>query len=159
MNEERTRFLAEQPLTIELDDREFTLVHGSPRDPIWEYVVSERAALACFHHFDTYRCLLGHSHIPFVCRMEDLDGRRRARFSAPPDYDSPYDLGDQPLIINPGSVGQPRDGDPRASYAVYNSEANTLTHRRVAYDIPAVQRKMRSRGLPGFLADRLALGR
>ena len=152
LDEDRRQFLSGQPLSLEID--EFTIVHGSPRDPIWEYVVSERAALASFNHFDTYWCLVGHSHIPFICRLED-DGR--VSFTVP-QYGAPYHLGDQRLIINPGGVGQPRDGDPRASYAVYDSEALTITHSRVAYDIPETQRKMRLHGLPEFLIERLPLG-
>ena len=63
------------------------------------------------------------------------------------------------MIINPGGVGQPRDGDPRASYAVYDSDEGTVNHHRVEYDIPKTQEKMKERGLPQFLRDRLAHGR
>ena len=65
---------------------------------------------------------------------------------------------DQRLIVNPGGVGQPRDGDPRAAYAVYDSDEETVTHFRVEYDVSATQQKMRSHGLPVFLIDRLAVG-
>ena len=100
LDQERREFLGDQPLKLEID--EFTIVHGSPRDPIWEYVVSERAAVACFNHFDTYWCLVGHSHIPFICRMsEDQSG---VRFFAPL-YGTPYSLADQRLIVNPGGLG------------------------------------------------------
>ena len=68
-------------------------------------------------------------------------------------------LDDGALIVNPGSVGQPRDGDPRASYAVYDAAAQTLTHRRAEYDIAATQDKMRRVALPEYLIDRLAAGR
>jgi diadenosine tetraphosphatase ApaH/serine/threonine PP2A family protein phosphatase len=68
-------------------------------------------------------------------------------------------LGSGPLIINPGSVGQPRDGDPRASYAIFDSEQMTVYHHRAEYDIPKVQEKMQDRGLPKYLADRLTNGR
>ena len=146
-------YLAEQPLKQELD--EFTLVHGSPRDPIWEYVVSVRAAFASFNHFDTYRCLVGHSHIPFLCRLDPTKG---IQFISPL-YGTPYELGEQRLIVNPGGVGQPRDGDPRAAYAIYDSADETLTHHRVVYDISTTQRKMRAVGLPDFLVDRLESGR
>ncbi len=153
LDQERREFLGDQPLKLEID--EFTIVHGSPRDPIWEYVVSERAAVACFNHFDTYWCLVGHSHIPFICRMsEDQSG---VRFFAPL-YGTPYSLADQRLIVNPGGLGQPRDGDPRAAYAVYDSGEDTITHYRIEYDFAATQEKMRSHGLPEFLISRLALG-
>ena len=153
LDEGRANFLREQPLRLEID--EFTIVHGSPRDPIWEYVVSERAAVACFNHFDTYWCLVGHSHIPFICRMSE--DRMGARFFSPL-YGTPYPLEDQRLIVNPGGVGQPRDGDPRAAYAVYDSDDETVTHFRVEYDIVLTQQKMRSYGLPEFLIERLAVG-
>jgi diadenosine tetraphosphatase ApaH/serine/threonine PP2A family protein phosphatase len=62
-------------------------------------------------------------------------------------------------MINPGSIGQPRDGDPRAAYAVYDTDAGMVTYRRVAYDVAAAQKKIREAGLPPILADRLAVGR
>ena len=153
LDPDRMDFLGDQPLSLEID--EFTIVHGSPRDPIWEYVVSERTAVACFNHFDTYWCLVGHSHVPFICRMSE--DRRSARFLAPL-YGAPYPLEEKRLIVNPGSVGQPRDEDSRAAYAVYDSDDETVTHYRVEYDISATQQKMRSHGLPQFLIDRLAVG-
>ena len=153
LDRDRREYLAGQPLTLEID--EFTLAHGSPRDPIWEYVVSARAAMASFNHFETYWCLVGHSHVPFICRA---DPQRGAVFMNPP-LGVGYDLGEERLIINPGSVGQPRDGDPDASYALYDSENETISHRRVRYDISATQARMRLFGLPDFLIDRLAQGR
>ena len=153
LDSDRIQFLHDQPLSLEID--EFTIVHGSPRDPIWEYVVSERAAVARFNHYDTYWCLVGHSHIPFICRLSE--DRKGARFFSPL-YEAPYPLEDQRLIVNPGGVGQPRDGDPRAAYAVYDSDEKTVTHYRVEYDISNTQRKMRLHGLPQFLIDRLAVG-
>ena len=144
--------LAGLELRIELD--EFTVVHGSPRDPIWEYVVTVQAAVASFNHFDTYWCLVGHSHIPFVCRPS----AQGAEFMQFP-LDAPVALDEQQVLINPGSVGQPRDGDPTASYAVYDSEASTVTHHRVEYDVAATQEKMRGHDLPQYLIDRLPLGR
>ena len=152
LSDEHINHLRALPLRVEAGD--FTVVHGSPRDPVWEYVVSRDVATANFGNFDTRRCLVGHSHLPFVCRLADTG----AEF-----FDFPVDvaiaLGDERCIINPGSVGQPRDGLPTASYAVYDSDAGTITHRRATYDIPATQRKMRERGLPGYLVDRLTVGR
>ncbi len=154
LDEERKSCLREQPLTLEID--EFTLAHGSPRDPIWEYVVSVQSARASFNHFDTYRCLVGHSHIPFVCRQDSRVGP----MFASPEFGVSLRLDDKRLIINPGSVGQPRDGDPRAAYAVYDSEGEceTITHHRVEYDIAATQDKMRRHGLPDALIHRLERG-
>jgi diadenosine tetraphosphatase ApaH/serine/threonine PP2A family protein phosphatase len=151
LSQEQTDYLSGLELKLELD--EFTVVHGSPRDPIWEYVVSVEAAVASFLHFDTYWCLLGHSHIPFVCRPSEAG----AEFLVFP-LDAPVALSDERVIINPGGVGQPRDGDPRASYAIYDSEAETVVHHRVEYDIPATQEKMRRHDLPQMLIDRLSEG-
>ncbi|MCI0440171.1 MAG: metallophosphatase family protein [Chloroflexi bacterium] len=152
LTSEQADYLASLPLKIELD--EFTVVHGSPRDPVWEYVISIEAAVASFMHFDTYWCLVGHSHIPFLCRPAENE----AVFLEFP-LDRPIALGQDRIIVNPGGVGQPRDGDPRASYAVYDSAAQTVTHRRVGYDIPRTQEKMRKHDLPIFLIERLAVGR
>ena len=152
LTEEQAGYLGGLPLKIDVD--EFTIVHGSPRDPIWEYVVSTATAVASFLHFDTNWCLVGHSHIPFICRPQE-DGAAFLEFP----LDTPFALGTDRLIINPGGVGQPRDGDPRASYAIFDSDAGAVFHYRVEYDIPKTQEKMRSHGLPEFLADRLSSGR
>ena len=141
---EQAGYLQGLPLRIERDD--FTGVHGSPRDPIWEYVVSVGAAVASFLHFDTYWCLVGHSHIPFLCRPAE----NGAVFLDFP-LDTPVSLGTDRLIINPGGVGQPRDGDPRASYVIYDSDERTVFHHRTEYDIPTTQEKMRTHGLPNFV--------
>ena len=151
--EEQQTFLLKQPMKLRID--EFLLVHGSPRDPVWEYVVSTSAAVANFAHFDTQRCLLGHSHIPFICRPK---GDSSAEFHAP-THDEQLILHEDKMIVNPGGVGQPRDGDARASYAVYDSDQDSVTHHRAEYDIPATQDKMREHKLPEFLIDRLAYGR
>ena len=142
-----------QGLPLRLEMHGFTAVHGSPRDPVWEYVVNSVAALAAFEDIVTPRCLVGHSHVPFICRLENGAPAFRLATTGPVDVENGR------AIVNPGSVGQPRDGDPRASYAVYDSEAETITHYRVQYDIPATQRKMRERGLPHYLAERLTYGR
>ena len=152
LSQEHTEHLASLPLRVE--QTSFTLVHGSPRDPVWEYVVSLDVAQACFDHFTTAYCVVGHSHIPFICRQGE---RIAALIEAP--LGSPVPLGQERLIVNPGSVGQPRDGDPRASYAIYVTEENSLEFRRVPYDLVATQKKMRLAGLPENMAERLKYGR
>lgn len=149
---EHSEYLKGLPLKVEVED--FTIVHGSPRDPVWEYVVSPASAAASFLHFDTTWCLVGHSHIPFVCRPEE----DTAVFVDFP-LDTAYGLDTERLIINPGGVGQPRDGDPRASYAVYDSEEKAVYHHRVEYDVAATQEKMETHGLPRYLIERLPKGR
>ena len=97
---------------------------------------------------------LGHSHIPFICRPAE-EGAVFVEFP----MDTVMTLGTDRFIINPGSVGQPRDGDPRASYAVYDSESNSVMHHRVEYDIAVTQARMEGLGLPKFLISRLAEGK
>jgi diadenosine tetraphosphatase ApaH/serine/threonine PP2A family protein phosphatase len=92
--------------------------------------------------------------LPFVCAPQ---GQSATFLDFP--VDSPVKLGTDRLIINPGSVGQPRDGVPSASYSIYDSDTETITHKRAEYDIPATQDKMKERGLPRYLIDRLPHGR
>ena len=152
LDEERKDYLRGLPLKAEVDD--FTLAHGSPRDPAWEYVVTPWSAAANFRHFQTDRCLVGHSHIPFVCRQR---GDSAAFEPFPENEAVALDRGR--FILNPGGLGQPRDGDPRTTYAVYDSDTGAAYHHRVEYDIAATQRKIVESGLPLFLAARLASGR
>ena len=152
LSHERREHMGKLPLRAE--QTPFTLVHGSPRDPVWEYVISLDVAQACFDHFTTSYCLVGHSHIPFICRQ----GQRGAELVDVP-LGSPVPLGQERLIVNPGGVGQPRDGDPRASYIIYHKEENSIEFRRVPYDLAATQRKIRLAGLPEYLAERLQYGR
>ena len=128
----------------------FTLVHGAPRDPLMEYLVSMPQAEAAWQAVETPMVLVGHLHRPFVC----WDGQG---FQQAADGTS-VTIGKQRLVINPGSVGQPRDGDPRAAYAVYDDSAGVVEMHRVPYDIDATQRRMRELGLPGPLISRLARG-
>lgn len=132
----------------------FTMVHGSLRDPVWEYLVDQQAALATFGLLETGRCLVAHSHIPFVCR-ESEDGPQFERL--PEGVATP--LGQGRTIVNPGSVGQPRDGDPRAAYILLDTGLATVTLHRISYDIPTTQEKMARADLPAPLIDRLSLGR
>ena len=152
LTRDQAEYLGSLPLTLEIE--EFTLAHGSPRDPVWEYLITVESAIACFTHIDTYWCLVGHSHMPFLC-IPRPDG---AAFMSFPQ-DRAVQLDEEALIVNPGSVGQPRDGDPRSSYVIYDEEAQTIAHHRVEYDIPATQDKMRQHSLPDYLIDRLSVGR
>lgn len=150
--QDQSEYLGSLPLTLEID--EFTLAHGSPRDPVWEYLITVESAIACFTHIDTYWCLVGHSHMPFLC-IPRPDG---ASFMAFPQGRA-VQLDEKALIVNPGSVGQPRDGDPRAGYVLYEDGAQIITHYRVEYNIAATQDKMRRHSLPDYLIDRLSVGR
>ncbi len=132
---------------------DFTLVHGSPRAPIWEYVTSTPIARANFAVVDTPYVLHGHTHVPAVYRDEE----RAIELMAPQDGFA-LRLDGRRVLLNPGSVGQPRDGDPRASYLVLDTDRGEATWHRVPYDIPATQAAMRAAGLPERLVDRLGQG-
>lgn len=143
-----------QKLPLTLHENGFTLAHGSPREPIWEYLLSTEAAQDNFTYFETAYCLVGHSHVPLIFELvADKAVYRKFKEGAA------LKLKDKRMIINPGGVGQPRDGDPRASYAIYDSEAQAVHHYRVEYNIPATQKKMAERGLPSPLIWRLSVGR
>ncbi len=145
-------YLGQLPLKLLKDN--LTLVHGSPRDPLREYLVSPLAAEANFRCFDTKVLLVGHSHIPLEIRR-DGSGEMFFHYIEPGKV---IQLGQDHLIINPGSIGQPRNGDPRASYAIYDSEAGTIENFRVPYDIEATQNKMLKHHLPLRLITRLSHG-
>ena len=134
-------------------DGDFTRVHGSPRDPLWEYLFSVPAARRNLAAFQTEHCLVGHTHIPLVFR--DDDGRME--MIAPSDG-SRLELDERRVILNPGGVGQPRDGDPRACAMLLDTDALSAEWRRIAYPVKATQERMRKAGLPERLIRRLELG-
>jgi len=148
---EEIDYLDRLPLTTQESD--FTLAHGSPREPIWEYLISVYSAKISFDHFQTKYCLVGHSHTPLF--FEQNNDNCVLHEIAP---DSTLTLADNRLIINPGSIGQPRDGDPRASYAIYDSDQNIISNYRVPYEIEITQQKMAEYGLPPRLIARLSYG-
>ena len=133
---------------------EWSLAHGTLRDPLREYLITEEAAEAHFRQQETPYSAVGHTHVPLVVRLgaSGVEG-------ATPVAGRETALGDGLLCVNPGSVGQPRDGDPRASYALVDEAAGTVTHHRVAYDVGETERRMARAGLPPELAERLRFGR
>ncbi len=145
------RFLSELPM-VSLEPP-FTLVHGSLRAPVEEYLLHPAQALVAFDMMTTPYCLVGHSHLPFICMERDA-----APIFLPPQPNKAFSLDGKRCIINPGSVGQPRDRDNRAGYAVFDSCAPCVEHYRVNYDIAATQSKMRRARLPQYLIDRLNQG-
>lgn len=132
----------------------FTLVHGSLRDPVWEYVLDAESALECFSRAGTPHCCNGHTHLPAIFRLSE--GARLAMRAA--REGETIALAGGRALVNPGSVGQPRDGDPRAAWALLDADGGTITFRRTFYEIAETQGRMRRRGLPAFLADRLTHG-
>jgi predicted phosphodiesterase len=131
-----------------------TLAHGSPRDPLWEYILNSLTARLNFDHFETPWCFVGHSHIQSIFALDESTDKVTLEQTRP---GVPINL-HRKLILNPGSVGQPRDRDPRAAYAIYDTDAKVWTPCRVEYDIADVQKRIRESGLPEKHAARLAEG-
>jgi len=140
--EKNLKFLHNLPDILVLE--EVTLTHGSPRQPIWEYLMDIYTATQNFDHFLTPYCFVGHTHYPSLFRMNQRDHFARLELLDP---ENSFTL---PVrsIINPGSVGQPRDRDPRTSFALFNSETRSWHYRRIEYDIQSVQERMLSAELP-----------
>ena len=149
-NLEYLRTLPQQKLV----EGQVTLAHGSPRDPVWEYVLNTLAARLNFEAFTTPYCFVGHTHIQCYFQLDTENDR--ISLEVPP-VNQVVQLKPR-AILNPGSVGQPRDRDPRASYAIYDSEKATWEPRRTHYDISSVQKLIRAAGLPEKHAARLAEG-
>ncbi len=152
LSQESRKWLLSFPLTEVVDD--IRIVHASPVNPErWEYILDPYTAEFAFPHFEEALCFVGHTHVPMIFEKptdEPCQVREATQWQL--QDDSRY-------IINVGSVGQPRDGDPRASYVLYDPETRTVTYQRVAYDIHAAQQKIEAAGLPEFLSHRLELGR
>lgn len=135
-------------------DETVTLVHGSPRQPAWEYIYEPGAARVNFELIDTSLCFIGHTHICSLFQEDEVEfGVMRQ-----PRCGDRYRPRQGRAIINPGSVGQPRDGDPRAAYAIFDTESMVTEFHRVEYDITATQLQMGAIGLPEPLIKRLAIG-
>ena len=149
---ENLEYLAEIPETVQIGD--VTLAHGSPRQPVWEYLLDSYTVTENFDYFDTPFCFVGHTHLPVIYRMDD---QHLLAERIIPDLEMQLTLTPR-LIVNPGSVGQPRDRNPRASYAIYDTETHHWQFKRVPYDIKAVQERMRKFALPQRHINRLELG-
>ncbi|MCW5875257.1 MAG: metallophosphoesterase family protein [Anaerolineales bacterium] len=129
-----------------------TLAHASPRQPVLEYLLDVYSAGENFDHFDGPFCFVGHTHIPVLFQQREYTVSLHM-----PKVNTTITL-DPRCIANPGSVGQPRDRDPRAAFAIYDDQQHTWDYQRVEYDIDAVQKRMRSAGLPERHITRLASG-
>jgi diadenosine tetraphosphatase ApaH/serine/threonine PP2A family protein phosphatase len=151
---ESIAWLQARPPTQLLARYGVTLVHGSPRSPIWEYIDGPRAALENFAYFDTPVCFFGHTHQPILYRLRAGDRVFSTRELA---NEQSYVL-EHMTLLNPGSVGQPRDGDPRAAFGMYDTDTQTFVLYRVAYDIAETQRAMQQVNLPARLIARLETG-
>lgn len=155
LSDEEKAFLDALPEVIECDD--FTLVHGSLRDPTWEYLYTPEVALAHLDLQTTPFGLVGHTHVPAVAILTE-SGRDCEFFRIPHGHQEHLDPA-RKLVFNAGSVGQPRDGNPLSSYAMYDTDERTLTLNRVEYEIKKTQELMAAEGLPVWLIQRLSAGR
>jgi predicted phosphodiesterase len=131
-----------------------TLAHGSPRNPVWEYILDTRTARRNFDFFDSPFCFIGHTHLPLIYQLDEQQNNVSLIVSKPGERRALV----KRALLNPGSVGQPRDHNPLASYALFDPEANTWENHRTAYDVHSVQRRIREAGLPSRHAIRLAEG-
>jgi predicted phosphodiesterase len=130
------------------------MFHGSPRDPVWEYILSEPSVRAALEMTAAHIVLVGHSHIPIALLLSN--GNTLAGGLAKGGSD--IELTEGRWLLNPGSVGQPRDGDPRAAYLLLDLERKRATFHRTDYDVERTQAEMRAAGLPEALAARLTHG-
>ena len=152
LTKESFAFLSQLPETVVTG--QVTLAHGSPRNPVWEYLLDLHNAAQNLDYFDTQLCMVGHTHLP-IAYVEDAD-THDLRWIIPP-VGQVLELRTR-AILNPGSVGQPRDHDPRSSYAIFTPENNGWEVHRVEYDIRAVQKRIRAAALPLRHALRLLEG-
>jgi predicted phosphodiesterase len=147
-------FLESLPsLTVEAG---YTLAHGSPGQPIEEYILDPLSAAQNFANFKTRVCLVGHTHWPVA--FFQAEGFEQLCIQLAPSWNQPLPLNSGRWIINPGSVGQPRDGDPNACYALLDIDTGEWEYCRVAYPVADTQRRMREAKLPDRLIDRLSQG-
>ena len=148
---ESREFLSSLEPTAAVDG--FALFHGSPRDPVWDYVLDDEAVAESFALTEAPVVMVGHSHVAIAAI---LAGDRIEGGVAPADFSAA--LGAGRWLLNPGSVGQPRDGDPRAAWVRIDVESGEARFRRIAYPVARTQAEIRERGLPDALAERLAHG-
>jgi diadenosine tetraphosphatase ApaH/serine/threonine PP2A family protein phosphatase len=143
-------------LKPENTEQEVGLYHASPRDPIWEYVLAVDQARECMEEQSARVSLIGHSHVALW--FSDGDGPTGGNGGAQAEGGKEVDLSEQRWLLNPGSVGQPRDGDPRAAWLELDTDAWKATYHRRGYDIDSAAEAIREAGLPELLADRLYIG-
>ena len=143
-------------LRPENTEQEVGLYHASPRDPVWEYVLAVDQARECIAEQSARVCLIGHSHVALW--FSDGPGAPGADGGGQAEGGKEIDLSSGRWLLNPGSVGQPRDGDPRAAWLELDTEEWKATYHRVQYDIESASTAIREAGLPELLADRLFVG-
>ncbi len=152
LSEEERAYVASLPF-VHRESPEVLFVHAAPTDPpAWDYIIDYHTAIREMAGFTERICFVGHSHVPLAVEAPNSGQPRALSF--------PFTLRDGArYLVNVGSVGQPRDGDPRASFAVYDADARRVALHRVEYAIDAAQEKILAADLPAYLAARLARGR
>ena len=148
LDADRLAWLRDLPERAERDGSR--LVHASPRDPVYEYVLDIESAIANLELLDGGLCVHGHTHVPGIFHFD--------HGLLTHDYEVGVMELPGPALINPGSVGQPRDREPDASYGIWDSERGTFEFRRTPYDREAAKRAIREAGLPERFATRLDFG-
>jgi diadenosine tetraphosphatase ApaH/serine/threonine PP2A family protein phosphatase len=152
LDSESLQLISEYGIIGRIDDILFT--HATPGRPTeWNYCISIVQAAREFERFDVQACFIGHSHFPMIFSR---NGNENVGMLPPSDVNLKPD---HKYLINVGSVGQPRDGDPRSCYVHFDTDTRELTYRRVSYDIESAQHAMKERGLPEYLIERLARGK
>lgn len=151
LTDESREFLLSLPLKTEVDG--FTIVHATPYNPQeWNYIITIGDAIKNFPEFKDQICFIGHSHVPMGISLSQSDDCRVLK-------DNPLKLNEKlRYIINIGSVGQPRDGNPQAAFGIYDNSKMEYMLCRIDYDITETQRKINESELPPFLAERLEVG-
>ncbi len=153
LSKENHDFLEKLPEKLVIEG--VTIVHGSPRHPVWEYLLDTQTASISFDYFDTSFCFIGHTHLPVIYSLEQK-GDNSATLRIP----KPNHILELPIrsMINPGSVGQPRDRDTRSAFAIFDTENQRWNYRRIPYDIPSVQKRMYKAHLSERHINRLSAG-
>lgn len=150
LSEKDVKFLTDLPFVAYEGD--MTLVHASLDSPeMWHYVLNDTEAAKNIELLDSLLCFIGHSHVP--CLFQE-HYNSKALF----DFMTQFTISEK-TIINVGSVGQPRDGDPRASFVIYDTDSKLVSFERIDYDIKTAQQKIIKAGLPKILATRLSIGK
>jgi len=153
LTESNRSFLVALPLSKTTDI--LTMAHATPYEPgTWYYITSLEEAAFNFHFFDTKICLVGHTHIPMIIVQDDDE-----IYVHPEKQISYKESGNRRMLINIGSVGQPRDRIPDSSYGILDTDEMLFSLHRIPYDIPKAQAKMKKIKMPDFLVNRLAEGR
>jgi diadenosine tetraphosphatase ApaH/serine/threonine PP2A family protein phosphatase len=152
ISQKTIEIMSDFQLSYELEN--ILLVHASPKEPgMWHYILDVEDAKESFEFFAQQLCLVGHTHRPYIVSIDDSEDFRLSK-----DSEEIAET-NRRYLINIGSVGQPRDGDPRSCYLIYDSETKMIKHKRVNYNIKATQKHMARLGLPEYLIERLAIGK